>query len=64
MFENGRVKSKMKARSSPVHVMTLEAAKEMWLNHQETLTDLRVGLDAKAPASRRGGTRNSEAGLY
>ena len=44
MFENGRVKGKMKAGGSPMNVMTRDEVLAMWAARQETLTELLAGL--------------------
>lgn len=44
MFENGRVKGKMKAGGSPMHVMTRDEVKAMWAAREATLKDLLAGL--------------------
>ncbi len=44
MFENDRVKGKMKAGGSPMHVMTRDEVIEMWQARQATLEELLAGL--------------------
>ena len=44
MFENSRVKGKMKAGGSPMHVMSRDEVLAMWSARQETLKDLLAGL--------------------
>ena len=44
MFENGRVKGKMKAGGSPMHVMTRDEVLAMWAAREETLKELLAGL--------------------
>ncbi|MFC3614794.1 tripartite tricarboxylate transporter substrate binding protein [Lutimaribacter marinistellae] len=44
MFENKRVKGKMDAGGSPMHVMTRDEVIEMWKAREETLKDLLAGL--------------------
>ncbi|MEM9144952.1 MAG: tripartite tricarboxylate transporter substrate binding protein [Pseudomonadota bacterium] len=44
MFENKRVKGKMKAGGSPMHVMTRDEVLEMWKAREATLKDLLAGL--------------------
>ncbi|QFT98983.1 Tripartite tricarboxylate transporter family receptor [Roseovarius sp. THAF8] len=44
MFENDRVKGKMEAGGSPMHVMTRDEVIEMWAAREETLKELLSGL--------------------
>ncbi len=44
MFENDRVKSRMAAGGSPMHVMTRDEVLEMWAAREQTLQDLLAGL--------------------
>jgi tripartite-type tricarboxylate transporter receptor subunit TctC len=44
MFRNGRVAKKMKAGGSPMHIMTREEVKAMWVAREETLKELLAGL--------------------
>jgi len=44
MFKNGRVASKMEAGGSPMHIMTRDEVKEMWVTREETLKELLAGL--------------------
>ena len=44
MFEHARVKKRMKAGGSPMHVMSRDEVKAMWEARQATLTDLLKGL--------------------
>ncbi|MGK7651878.1 Bug family tripartite tricarboxylate transporter substrate binding protein [Roseovarius sp. B08] len=44
MFENSRVKGKMEAGGSPMHVMTRDEVIEMWTAREETLKELLAGL--------------------
>ena len=44
MFEAGRVQSKMKAGGSPMHIMTRDEVKEMWVAREATLKELLAGL--------------------
>lgn len=44
MFENKRVKGKMKAGGSPMHVMTRDEVLAMWAKREETLKVLLAGL--------------------
>jgi tripartite-type tricarboxylate transporter receptor subunit TctC len=44
MFENKRVKGKMKAGGSTMHVMTRDEVLAMWAAREETLKDLLAGL--------------------
>ncbi len=44
MFENDRVKGKMEAGGSPMHVMTRDEVIEMWAAREKTLKDLLAGL--------------------
>ena len=44
MFENSRVKGKMRAGGSPMHVMSRDEVLAMWSARQETLKDLLAGL--------------------
>jgi len=44
MFENKRVKGKMKAGGSPMHVMTRDEVLAMWAAREQTLKDLLAGL--------------------
>ena len=44
MFENDRVKGKMEAGGSPMHVMTRDEVIEMWQARQTTLEELLAGL--------------------
>lgn len=44
MFENDRVKGKMEAGGSPMHIMTRDEVIEMWAAREETLKELLSGL--------------------
>lgn len=44
MFDNKRVKGKMKAGGSPMHVMTRDEVLAMWAAREETLKELLSGL--------------------
>jgi tripartite-type tricarboxylate transporter receptor subunit TctC len=44
MFDNKRVKGKMKAGGSPMHVMTRDEVLAMWAAREETLKELLAGL--------------------
>ncbi|MFK7875638.1 MAG: tripartite tricarboxylate transporter substrate binding protein [Paracoccaceae bacterium] len=44
MFENSRVKGKMKAGGSPMHVMTRDEVLDMWAARETTLKELLAGL--------------------
>jgi putative tricarboxylic transport membrane protein len=44
MFRNGRVAKKMKAGGSPMHIMTRDEVKAMWVAREETLKELLAGL--------------------
>lgn len=44
MFESSRVADKMKAGGSPMHVMTRDEVKAMWIAREETLKELLAGL--------------------
>ena len=44
MFENDRVKGKMTAGGSPMHIMTRDEVKEMWAAREATLKELLAGL--------------------
>ena len=43
MFKNSRVAGKMKAGGSPMHIMTRDEVKEMWVARQQTLQELLAG---------------------
>ncbi|WP_299689859.1 tripartite tricarboxylate transporter substrate binding protein [uncultured Tateyamaria sp.] len=44
MFENKRVKSRMEAGGSPMHIMTRDEVLAMWAAREETLKELLAGL--------------------
>lgn len=44
MFDNARVKKRMKAGGSPMHVMTRDEVLKMWADRQATLEELLAGL--------------------
>jgi tripartite-type tricarboxylate transporter receptor subunit TctC len=44
MFKHSRVASRMKAGGSPMHIMTRDEVKAMWVKREETLKELLAGL--------------------